>query len=86
MKKVSEADLQQIQTLQEGLAQIISTLGELHLNKFVLEKQLIEITSNAAAQENKFIEFQEKERVLYEKLQQEYGVGTINLETGEITE
>ena len=86
MKKVTEDELKNINALREALIEIISTVGELHLNKLVLSKQLDVIDSNIKMQENKFSEFQEKERVLYQKLQETYGTGVVDMETGEITE
>jgi hypothetical protein len=86
MKKVTEDELKNINALREALIEIISTVGELHLNKLVLSKQLDVIDSNIKIQENKFSEFQEKERVLYQKLQETYGAGVVDMETGEITE
>jgi hypothetical protein len=86
MKKITEDQLKEIQNLRESLLEIISNIGELHLNKLVISKQISEILASIEQQETKFAEFQEKERVLYEMLQQEYGTGNINLQTGEIVE
>lgn len=86
MKKVTDAEFLEIQKLREMLVEVITLVGELHLNKFVLENQLKNIIDEINKQQTKFLEFQEKERVLFEKLQQIYGTGNINLETGEIVE
>lgn len=86
MKKVADEDLQEIQKLRETLVEIISIIGELHLNKILITKQITDINTQVEIQEKRFVEFQEAERVLYETLQQKYGAGNINLETGEITE
>jgi hypothetical protein len=86
MKKITEDQLKEIQNLRESLLEIISNIGELHLNKLVISKQISEILASIEQQETKFAEFQEKERVLYEMLQQQYGTGNINLQTGEIVE
>jgi hypothetical protein len=86
MKKVTEEQLKQIQTLRETLVEIVTTIGELHLTKFMTERQLQTIDTDIKTQQNKFVEFQEQERVLFEKLQQQYGTGNIDFETGEIVE
>lgn len=86
MKKVTDAELLEIQKLREMLLEVITTVGELTLNKFMLEKQLTIVTTDINAQQDKFVEFQTKERVLFEKLQQTYGTGNINMETGEVSE
>lgn len=86
MKKVTEEELKQIQTLRETLIEIVTTIGELHLTKYMTERQLQTIDSDIKIQQDKFVQFQEQERVLFEKLQQQYGTGNINFETGEIVE
>ena len=86
MKKVTDAELLEIQKLREMLLEVITTIGELTLNKFMLENQLNTVSSDIKVQQDKFVEFQTKERVLFEKLQQTYGTGNINMETGEVSE
>lgn len=86
MKQVTTEELQQIQNLRETLLEIITVTGELTLTKFVAEQQLNELNVNIKTQQERFVDFQEKERVLFEKLQQKYGTGNINFETGEIVE
>lgn len=86
MKKVTDEELLQIQKLRETLVEIITVVGELNLNKFVLQNQINAVTEEISKQQTKFLEFQEQERVLFSKLQQTYGPGNINLETGEIAE
>lgn len=86
MKKVTEEELTQIQKLRESLFDIITSIGELTLNKYVTETQLQIIEDDIKEQKNKFSEFQEKERVLFEQLQTKYGTGNIDMETGEVSE
>jgi hypothetical protein len=86
MKKVTEEQLKQIQTLRETLVEIVTTIGELHLTRYMTERQLHTIDDDIKLQQNKFAEFQNEERVLFEKLQQQYGTGNIDFETGEIAE
>jgi hypothetical protein len=86
MKKLTEQEFEELKTLRETFVEIITTIGELNLTKFVTEKQLSTIETDIKTQQEKFVEFQAKERVLFEKFQQKYGTGDINLETGEIAE
>ena len=86
MKQVTAEELTDIQNLRETLLEIITTIGELTLSKFVAETQLNNITEDIKRQQEKFVDFQGKERVLFEKLQTKYGTGNINMETGEIVE
>lgn len=86
MKKVTTEELQQIQNLRDSLLEIITVTGELTLSKFLAEQQLNELNGVIKTQQEKFVDFQQKERVLLEQLQQKYGTGNINFETGEIVE
>lgn len=86
MKKLTTEELTQIQELRNSLFAIISSLGELHLNKLILQNQINDVTEEIKRQEQKFTEFQQSEKVIYEQLQQKYGTGNINIDTGEITE
>lgn len=86
MKKVTDEELKQMQQLRETLLEIVTVTGELHLSKFLAEKQLANLTEELDMQHEKFVQFQEKERVLFEQLQKKYGTGNIDIESGEITE
>ena len=84
MKKVTDEELKELQNLRDSLLTIISTVGEMTLSKSLLLKEVEKVDANVKIEEQKFSDFQEKERVIYEKLQQKYGTGNIDLNTGEI--
>lgn len=86
MKKVTEEELQQISKLRDTLVEIITMIGELHLNEFSLKSELVSIQKEIAQQEARFVGFQQEERVLFEKLKDKYGTGKIDSTTGEISE
>lgn len=86
MANITEEELTQVQTLKASLDEIVLALGELHLNKILINSEMKKLEQDQLIQETKFEEFREKERVLYTTLQEKYGTGSINLETGEITE
>jgi oligoribonuclease (3'-5' exoribonuclease) len=86
MKQVTDEELQQIQSMREQLVEIVTLVGEQHLNKVVVEGQLQSIEQQLTTLEQRFAQFQEQERVLFEQLQQKYGTGNINIETGEIVD
>lgn len=86
MKKVTEAELLEIQKMRELLLEIVVSIGELTLNKFLIQTQLDSISTDINTQQSAFLDFKEKERVLFEKLQQTYGTGNIDMETGEVSE
>ena len=84
MAKVTDEELKEVQNLRDSLLTIISTVGEMTLSKSLLLKEVEKIEANIKIEEQKFSEFQEQERVIYEKLQQKYGTGNIDINTGEI--
>jgi hypothetical protein len=86
MKKVTEAELAEIQKMRESLLEIVVSIGELTLNKFLSQTQLDSISADINTQQSAFLDFKEKERVLFEKFQQTYGTGNIDMETGEVSE
>lgn len=79
MKNVTDAELAEIKSLREMLMEIITEIGELTLSE-------IQVQNDIKKQKERFAEFQGKERVLFEKLQNTYGTGRIDMVTGEITE
>jgi hypothetical protein len=86
MKKVTEEELVQITNLRNSLLEIITTIGELNISKLLVEKQLKDLDEQLEEQNEKFFQFQDSERVLFEELRGKYGAGDIDMETGEITE
>lgn len=86
MTKVTEQELTEIQELRNSLYAIITATGELHLNKLLLQEQLADLNVQINLQEKNFMEFRQKEQVIYQQLQEKYGTGNINIETGEVTE
>jgi len=79
MANVTDAELVEIKNLREMLMEIITQIGELTLNE-------IQVQNDIKKQKDRFAEFQDKERVLFEQLQTTYGTGRIDMVTGEITE
>jgi len=86
MTKITEQELTNVQQLRSDLYAIIVATGELHLNKVVLTQQLAELNAQITLQEKTFAEFQQKEQVIYQQLQEKYGTGNINVDTGEVSE
>ena len=85
MNRISEEELQSVQSLREELVEIVTKIGELRINKFIASQQVDEIEQAMQQTEDEFVAFREKERVLFEELQQKYGPH-IDFETGEVKE
>ena len=74
--KITDAELAQIKSLQAGFLTLSRQYGELSFQKLVLENALDEAKKQITALED-------ARRVFTAKLQEDYGNGTVNLETGE---
>ena len=77
-KKLTTEELQQIRDLKQEYNSLTVTLGEV-----VLQKANIEDEYNRLLDSRK--EIYNKEQVLAKQLQDKYGEGSINLETGEVS-
>jgi hypothetical protein len=75
-KKITDEELAQIKALQAGFLTLSRQFGDLSFQKLVLENALDEAKKQLAALE-------ETRRAFTAKLQEDYGNGTVNLETGE---
>ena len=77
-KKLSQEELKQLTELQEKRNQITFNLGKVDIQKAILEGQ-----RNLIIEE--LTKLQEDESAVGKNLQEKYGDGNINLDTGEFT-
>lgn len=75
-QKLSQEELQQLKEFQTESNNITFTLGQIDVQKALLEGQRGEILEKLA-------QLQEKSNELAKQLQEKYGDGSIDLETGE---
>ena len=77
-KQLSQQELQQVKTIQQNNQAIIQEFGEIELAKIDLQNRI----HNAKT----FLKnIREEERTLSQFLEQKYGKGTLNVETGQFT-
>ena len=74
--KLSEQELQEIETLRQAFTESVNTLGLIHF-------QILELQSRKEKVENKLLDITKQEQVLYNDLVTKYGEGSLSLETGE---
>ena len=83
--KFTEEEMKQINTLQQGYANIQNALGQLSVNRIRLNQQFDDLD---AAEENvrtQFVENQTKEREFVDSINKKYGDGNLDLTTGVFT-
>ncbi|MDB4378186.1 hypothetical protein N9Z41_00300 [bacterium] len=76
--KLSEEELQKLKGFQEKRNQITFNLGQVDIQRALLEGQRSIILENLA-------KLQEEENAVGKELQDKYGEGNIDLDTGEFT-
>jgi len=76
--KLSQEELQELQTVRSKEGEITFALGQIEVQKAILEGQKNNLLNDLANN-------QEKANTLAKKLQDKYGEGVINDQTGEIT-
>lgn len=77
-QKLTQEELKQLSTFQEKRNQITFNLGQVDIQKAMLEGQ-----RNLILEE--LTKLQEEENTVGKNLQEKYGDGNINIETGEFT-
>lgn len=84
-KKLTQEELQQLMDLREGYATTTTQFGQAKVEKMMLQQQLENLDKFEFDLEQRYVELQKKETQLVDLLNEKYGVGQLNLETGEFT-
>ena len=82
-KKFTEAELKEITELRNANAQKINEFGQIELEILLTNQRLDVLAETKQNLENQYIELQTKEKDLVTKLNEKYGTGTVDLESGE---
>ena len=83
--KITEQELQQIKTIQDEYASVGIQLVQLQLAQKSGEDYLEDIKQQYEAALLQLYKLSTKERELADSLNKEYGVGTLDMTTGEFT-
>jgi len=82
-KKFTEAELKEITELRNANAQKINEFGQIELEILLTNQRLDVLAETKQNLKNQYIELQAKEKDLVTKLNEKYGTGTVDLESGE---
>ena len=85
MAQLTTEELQSIKDLQSKYNQTIFEIGVAEAQKIALNEQVEKLESNKKQLVNDLATIEQKESELTNFLQEKYGTGSINPETGEIT-
>ena len=83
--KFTEEELQSLQTLQTNYQEKQAVLGQLAVQRILLEQQTEALEARVAEVEQEYQNVQQEERDLVATLNQKYGPGQLNPETGVFT-
>lgn len=85
MAEITKEELEQISSLRNKLATVVSDSGQLTLQIQLLHADIAELNVTLSEQTKLFKGLLEEEQVLIKGLSEKYGAGQINFETGEFT-
>ena len=81
----TEEELQGLQSLQTGYQEKQTLLGQLAVQRILLDQQSDALEARTTEVEQEYEGVQQEERDLVEKLNEKYGPGSLNPETGVFT-
>ncbi len=84
-KKFTDEELEKIKGIQTGYQQKTALFGQLSLQKFQVTRQLDSIETAEENLRNEIIQLETTERELVKELNQKYGAGTLDPQTGTFT-
>ena len=83
--KFSEEEMQQLAGLQQSYREKMEKFGQAKVQRLLLTQQLDALTIAEQQIEVEYRDVQESERKLVEELNNKYGQGTLDVETGIFT-
>lgn len=83
--KFTEDELKSLNELRETYGKVQADFGALKVRRLVLDQQLEELDNADEAVHKAYTDNQETERKLVEELNEKYGPGSLNPETGVFT-
>ena len=83
--KFTEEELQGLQSLQTGYQEKQTLLGQLAVQKILLDQQSDALEARKTEVEQEYEAVQQQERDLVAQLNEKYGPGSLNPETGVFT-
>ena len=80
--KFTEQELVNIKTIQDDNSRLTLEFGQLHMERFALDRRLKELLNLEQELEAKYLNIQTREQVLVRDLNEKYGSGTVDIESG----
>ena len=81
--KLSNEELEELKSIQSKYLELTAQLGQVNLEKISLTLALQSIEEELSKLQGVFLELKEQESKVQEAFTKKYGLGTVNLESGE---
>ena len=85
MAKFTDDELNQIKELQQKYAASTDAFGRLRVQRLIMNQQLDQLEDAEARLENDYTDLQKSEQELVQSLNEKYGAGSLDINTGEFT-
>jgi len=82
-KKFTQEELDQITKLQESNAEKVSEFGQIEIEILLAEQRLENLKAAKQSSQDQYKKLQQQEQELVSSLNDKYGVGTVDVNTGE---
>ena len=83
--KFSDEELKDLEQLQNDYSQKQVELGQVHVQRLLLNQQMEQLHNKQSELEQEYIQIQSREKQLVDGLNQKYGPGQLDPETGVFT-
>ena len=83
--KFSDEELKNLEQLQNDYSQKQVELGQVHVQRLLLNQQMEQLHNKQSELEQEYIQIQGREKQLVDGLNQKYGPGQLDPETGVFT-
>lgn len=83
IKKFTQEELEKIKLLRDENSQKILEFGQIELELIITNKRLELLETTKKQLHDMYMELQNKEQLLVKELNEKYGAGTVDLESGE---
>ena len=80
--KIEEADLTRIKNLRDNYKTSTIKIGQLNVERILMNQAVDRLNQAIAEEESAYVQTQEEEKKLVKELQDKYGVGQLNIDTG----
>jgi SMC interacting uncharacterized protein involved in chromosome segregation len=83
IKKLTNEELEELKSIQNKYLELTAQLGQIHLEKINLTLALSGMDDELSKLQAVFLELKEQESKVQQAFTKKYGMGSVNLESGE---